>query len=281
VSGNRLVLDPSSLVFFGLPINSARFAVTGYDPDQRVCATIVWSPAQSSTRTICNVFEPDGLQSPYVIIKTDTDGPCTNKDWDYAGNVTTTSSTGCVDFVDGGAVSSGMVDAEVGVEGDLFTGTIVANNRPEGTVTFGLDYMTDVPEKVYVQSSGMAGVAEWLHVTKDGEPVTLFEDCGMPNCDIERGVCGAAIPQTTNITGGYETGYIYLDWDGQVWSVDEENDCVHSAPASAGTYEVEVCYGWSVTDANPGSVVAEPVCETKEFTLPTDKLVVVSVDNGG
>jgi hypothetical protein len=283
VSGNRLVLDPSSLVFFGLPIDSIRFAVTGYDAHQHACATIVWMPAVASNPpAMCNVFEPDGLQNPYVIIQPDTNGPCTEQDWDYSGNVTTTSSTGCVDFTDAGAVGTGMVDAEIGVEGDLFTGTIVADNRPEGMVTFGLEYVTDVPASIYVQRSGMAGLPEWIHVTKDGEPVTLFEDCGMPNCDIERGVCGVALQTTANVTGGYESGSIYLDWDGQVWSVDQENDCVHSVPASAGTYEVEACFGRSVTDANPGSVVAAPLtCRTREFTLPADKVVVVTVDEGG
>lgn len=286
VTTDRLVLDRASLEFYILPTDSVRFAVTGYDPDARTCATIVWmSAAPSNMSVFCDVFDAGAsLQNPYVVLTTDTDGPCSENDWDYAGNTTTTNSTGCVEFTGWGGETD-MIDVELGVEGTLFTGTIVADNRPEGMVTFGFEYTADLPEDIYVQSMGMMSVPEWLHVTKDGAPVTLFEDCGVPNCELERGVCGASIPIANNITAGGLQGSRYVDWDGRVWTYDEANDCVRSAPASAGTYELEVCYGASASaaDGTPsGSVVDEPLtCRTREFTLPSEELVTVTVNNGG
>jgi hypothetical protein len=285
LTGDRLVLDPASLVFFGLPINSNRVAVTGYDASHRTCATLVWQRfAGDSPGPACDVFQTVAgtLDNPYVVLKTDTDGPCTDKDWDYAGSVDTTSSSGCMDF--SGAASGGtvnMVDVEIGVEGTAFTGTVVANNRAEGMVTFGLEYISDIPEDVYVQTGGDLGLPEWLHVTKDGAPVDLFDHCDVPKCGTSDGVCGIAFNQAANITGGTQyTGSIYLTWDGQVWSVDEENQCLTSAPAAAGTYQVEVCYGGTALDSGAGPVVQNAGCRTQEFTYPTDR-VTVTVNNGG
>lgn len=278
ISGDRLVLDPSSLVFYYLPIGSLRGAVTGYDPKQRACATIVWEPPQAT----CNVFDVLGanLYNPYVVIKTDTAGPCTEQDWDYQGNVATTGSTGCVDFASLGGVATDMVDVEINVEGSAFTGTIVANNRPDGMVSIGLEYVTDVPENVYVQTGDDFGLPGWLRVTKDGQPVGLFDRCDVPNCETDDGVCGIAFSQAINITSGTESGSIYVTWDGRVWSVDEQEQCLKSAPAAAGTYQLEVCYGSSTEDSGAGPVVVDPVCTTQEFAYPTD-LVVLSADNGG
>jgi hypothetical protein len=283
VSADRLVLDPSSLVFYGLPIDSIRYAVTGYDASQRTCVTVVWQ-FENATRlgASCDVFttRAPAYFNPYVVLKTDTDGPCTDADWDYAGNVDTTSSIGCFDYAAHGGVGVDVVDVAIGVQGTAFTGTVVANNRPEGMVTFGFEYMTDVPENTYVQTGGDLGLPEWLHVTKDGARVDLFDHCDVPRCGGGGGVCGMAFSQAANITGSTESGSIYQTWDGQVWSIDEENQCLTSSPATPGTYQVEVCYGWSTVDSGSGPVVQNPICTTQDFTYPTDR-VTVTVDNGG
>ncbi|MBN1607632.1 MAG: hypothetical protein JW940_13425 [Polyangiaceae bacterium] len=283
VTADRLVLDPSSLVFYSLPINSIRYAVTGYDASQRTCATLVWEATDATKPgAFCDVFTAkDAIYfNPYVVLETDTDGPCTDTDWDYQGNVDTASSIGCVDFAAHVGVSVDMVDVEIGVAGTVFTGTIVANNRPEGMVTFGLEYITDIPENVYVQTGGDLGLPEWLHVTKDGARVDLFDHCDVPRCGSGDGVCGIAFSQAANITGGTESGWINLTWDGQVWSIDPENQCLTSAPATPGSYQVEVCYGSSTVDSGSGQVVQDPVCTTQDFTYPTDR-VTVTLDNGG
>jgi hypothetical protein len=121
---NRLVLDPATLIFFDLPINSVRYAVAGHDPVARACVSIIWDYSNTGhlgdERTLqCDKNEPG---FPYVIIENDTDGPCNA--WNYGANVSVKSARGCVQFV---AVQ--YVDVEVTVTGDVFTGAICASNQ--------------------------------------------------------------------------------------------------------------------------------------------------------
>jgi hypothetical protein len=120
--GDRLVLDPASLVFFDLPINSIRYAVAGYDASARTCVSIIWDYSNTGHATTrqCDNFGP---QFPYVIIETETDDPCDS--WTYGStDVTVESVSGCVEFVD-----VKYVVVEVTVTSDIFTGTIYASNQ--------------------------------------------------------------------------------------------------------------------------------------------------------
>lgn len=267
----RLVLDPESLTFFQLPTGSIRFAVAGYDPTARVCATLVWSEATSGTPSgaQCDV---DTDRTPYVFLETDTDGPCDG--WDYEGNVDTLGWSGCSGFAESGETNVNLIDAEIEVEGPLFIGTIVADNRASGGVSFGFRYLDDTPQSVYVQSVAMTGTPDWLAVTRDGAPVQIFDPCDLPTCGTEEGVCGAAFPQVQEIAESSYAGSIYYQWDGLVRTADAVNNCWLEASATPGTYQVEICYGFGTVAADFGNVVADPVCVIQDFTYPTDQVIV-------
>lgn len=270
-----MVLDPASLYFFDLPIDSIRNGVAGYDPTRRLCVTLIWDYS-SNTRTLGPHCDSFGGMFPYVAIETDTDGPC--QGWSYGGGPEVLSARGCVDFTFHGA--GGLVDFEVQVAGEEFTGTIVADNRAPGVTTFGFEYTSDVPEDVFVQTSGDLGQPTWLTVRRDGEALEVFERCDFPKCSGEDdGGCGTILGPTENITHGMDSGSVYTTWDGKVRVLDTSNQCVQELSAEAGTYQVEVCYSHSINAE--ATAVEEPLsCETREFTYPAER-VTVSVDNGG
>ncbi|MBN2194681.1 MAG: hypothetical protein JW751_17830, partial [Polyangiaceae bacterium] len=269
VLGDQLTLDPESLTFFGLPIGSIRWAVAGYDAAHRTCVTVTWD-FSSDTRGLgpfCDGYNQQSL-FPYTNVVTDTDGPCT--DWDYGGNVETTAFTGCVDFAESGLSSMDLADFTVTVAGDPFSGTITVDNRPPGTVTFGLEYLTDIDQDVFVET--VDGMPTWLRLSKDGEPVELFSTCGLFVCgvDVDPVPCEALWNDVTNITQGTTEGSVYFNWDGRLWQLDPDGECYEEKTAEPGTYQAEVCYGFTTEPASVGVKVADPVCVTRGFTYPTD-----------
>ena len=90
-----LVLDPDSLTFFYLPIDSIRFAVSGHDPEAQVCVTLVWDFSNTGREpgAFCDDFGPG---FPYAIVVPDTDGPCGA--WDYAETHPVLNAEGCLDM---------------------------------------------------------------------------------------------------------------------------------------------------------------------------------------
>jgi hypothetical protein len=117
-----IVLDPSTLEFFELPIGSLRYAVAGQDQASNTCVTLVW---WGNTDPICAM---PGMQDwPYVVITPGAQAPCMQ--WDYGGNVNVDNATGCVDFAVGPPLTA-TVDVVVQVSGGPYTGTIVADNVP-------------------------------------------------------------------------------------------------------------------------------------------------------
>lgn len=278
-SGDRLVLEASTITFFSLPIDSVRYAVAGYDAAHRTCATVIWnwSPFGGAR---CS--DATAGANPYVVIVPNTDPPCSN--WEYGGNVEAVGWKGCVDFASGGT-GINRVDAEVTVQGDSFSGTIVAKKGPAGAVTFGFEYLSDLPESVYVQSSDPYGNPAWLHVTKAGEAVRLFDDCAHVKCDSEPTTCDASQRVARSITRGSAStgvyGSVYATWDGYIRSstTTQTGECIVETQAAPGNYQVEICYGLSTVD-NAGAEVENPTCVTRDFTYPTDR-VVVTVDHRG
>src|SRR5688572_23040893 len=142
-----LDIDPSTLTFFSLPIGSIRYAVSGHDPDARICATVVWT-----INSIDEAVARCGASEPYVYLVPDTDGPCGQ--WDYGGNVVTDSAEGCYDFAEFSAFGSGgephqdLVDMALTVTSTIFTGGIRMKNRTASQpwpVSFTFAYSTDTP----------------------------------------------------------------------------------------------------------------------------------------
>jgi hypothetical protein len=273
ITKDKLVLDPSTLTFFGLPINSVRFAVSGYDPDAKVCVTIIWDFSNNGEYegAHCDDFYPS---FPYVIIIPDAKGQCGQ--WDYGSNIAMVKAEGCVDFDDFAPAGMDLVDVSVQVQSPMFTGTIIADNRTVKTpqpVSFGLAYITDIPENVYVQKSDELGLPAWLKVKKDGKEIWLFDRCDIPLCDKPSGVCGAALPTVLNITNNSYSGSVYLTWDGKIRTVDPVKNCLKSSPAETGNYTAEFCFGWQVQGYGAPATVVNPICKELDFTLPAEKVV--------
>jgi len=277
---DTIVLDPSTIQFFGLPINSMRAAVSGWDPVLHACATITWDYSNNGMYmgAHCDDFKAG---FPYVNVTMNTDGPYGT--WEYTGNVELDAAKGCVDFKQFGPASVDWVDVVAQVHGPVFTGTVVASNlallSPKPTV-FGIRYVTDVPEDVYVQSSNDLGLPTWVHVTQQGSKVELFDRCDIPKCGEPSGVCGASQHQVVDITSGTYQGQVYLMWDGRQRKLDAANHCMYAEPAGSGTYEAQFCLGWSIGQSTIGTDVLNPQCYSVTFSYPADR-VVYEINNGG
>ena len=124
-------LSADSLVFYWLPINSGRMAVTGKDENTGLCVSLIWdfsNNGQKPTEHCDDFFDT----FPYVIIGSNN-GPCHTGNWDYRGNVEFISGDGCIDNEDfnstsGEAGHRDFVDVSINVESELFSGTIKARS---------------------------------------------------------------------------------------------------------------------------------------------------------
>lgn len=95
----RVNIDASSIVFFRLPIGSTRYAAAGFDPNTRVCASIIWSYSNNllEVERHCDDFLID-RNFPYVVLETEREEPCPYL-WDYGG-LNPISASGCIDPVE-------------------------------------------------------------------------------------------------------------------------------------------------------------------------------------
>lgn len=120
-----LVLDPSTLVMFDLPIGSIRYAVGGHDPEHDTCVSIIfYHPGMEEH---CDDFEVgEGGKFPYVVITPGGSPPC--MDWDYSGNVTVDAAAGCMQVTSEAPLAI-SIDMNLSVSGDSFSGTIAVANK--------------------------------------------------------------------------------------------------------------------------------------------------------
>ncbi|MBM4389408.1 MAG: hypothetical protein FJ088_16855, partial [Deltaproteobacteria bacterium] len=176
ITASTLVLDPASLIFFSLPINSIRYAVSGHDKQTNTCVTIIWDYSNNGEYlgAHCGHFYPG---FPYVIVKPDEPETCGI--WNYGSNdPVLEKAEGCVDFKELGNTNMDMVDVELTVKGDIFTGKIIAGNRSyiiPAPVSMGIEYTTDIPEDVYVQAGNALGLPDWVVVKKEGVQLKIFD----------------------------------------------------------------------------------------------------------
>ncbi len=120
-----LVLDPSTLVMFELPIGSIRYAVGGHDPEHNTCVSIIFS--NPGVEEHCDDFDVgEGVNFPYVVITPGGSPPC--MDWDYAGNVTVDAAAGCMQVTSEFPLAI-SIDMNLSVSGDSFSGTIAVSNK--------------------------------------------------------------------------------------------------------------------------------------------------------
>jgi hypothetical protein len=131
--GRRIVInDP---IFFDLPINSLRYAVSGYDRGTDLCITAIWSlrSARDQSRH-CDDFGP---MFPYVVIAPGEPAGC----WQYGTDVELISAEGCVDWaafnspvIPGRDTSSGHtdeVDLKLELTSDVWSGTVHFNGHKQ------------------------------------------------------------------------------------------------------------------------------------------------------
>ncbi len=120
-----LVLDPDTLNFFWLPINSLRAAVGGFDEATNTCVSVIFffDGFQDAMAEHC-MWDPMNF-TPYVVITPDAAPPCDQ--WDYAGNVEVISAVGCQQVIqDDPPVMN--IDMVLEVEGAPFTGKITVKS---------------------------------------------------------------------------------------------------------------------------------------------------------
>jgi len=273
--GNCLVLDPSSLSFFNLPMGLIRWAVTGFAPSARTCVTVVWDWSQMSKGASCNEIDQ---HSPYVILVTNTDGPCGA--YGYSGNVQVEGWSGCVDFDLQDDIHftrrTNFVDGVVSVRSADFTGQVVLNNRSvlaAQPVVFGLKHSSTAQVPLYLQHSSGQAFPTWITVTRNGAPLRLFDGCNPPVCDSVTRGCPGATHGVVNLTEYGSEGVIYITWDGFLRRVDPLRNCVTKEPATAGSYQVQVCAGASTTSVGTGQDVSNPQCAVQDFTYPTKQVL--------
>jgi hypothetical protein len=120
-----LVLDPETLEFFWLPINSIRAGVGGFDPVANTCVSIIFHFTSQDTLDEHCAFDPMN-QFPYVVVTPDSQPPC--MDWDYAGEVTVDSAVGCMQVTSENPLDMN-IDIVLEVSGVPFTGTISVSNK--------------------------------------------------------------------------------------------------------------------------------------------------------
>jgi hypothetical protein len=116
------VLVPTALKFDGLPMNSVRFEVVGYDAAADLCVHAIWdfSNNKMPMKKHCDDFFE---RFPYVFIG---NGVCASMPPLYQGNVDLVSGKGCVDFGFENAEGLSLhVDVKLRVRGAAFTGAIV------------------------------------------------------------------------------------------------------------------------------------------------------------
>ena len=130
-------LDPASVIFYDLPINSLRYAVSGLEPQSGLCVTLVWyvsEPSSDGSYQFCGLApDPPGLQ-PYALVAPMTapdpwmsgdpiygSRPC--EVWDYGPHATVQALDGCARFNDL-PVSSGQADLVVTLDSPLLSGQV-------------------------------------------------------------------------------------------------------------------------------------------------------------
>jgi hypothetical protein len=269
-----LVLDPNSLTFFDLPIGSIRFAVSGHDPEARVCVTLVWDFSNTGREpgAFCDDFGPG---FPYAIVIPDTDGPCGA--WEYAETHPVQHAEGCLDMVGFTGTTGLDYVSIVATIGPAESPTrVVVDNRAQFDVPpvfLGLSFYGDLPRDAWVQTGDDYGLPTWVQIRDDDGPILMFDRCDLPVCGEGGGVCGIAMHRAVNVTGGGTSGGIRLTWDGHRRIPDEAtSDCWRRVPMPAGEYTARFCWSDTVDEGGLGPDVQDPHCTDVPFQFPTERV---------
>ncbi len=171
-SDGTVTLDLESLTFFELPINSVRYAVSGYDPAARTCVTIQFDYSNTGRMSlvgteICDEFGP---RFPYVTVAEEQDAPCGTSIWEYSG-AEPAAVSGCFDNAQPLADLELTVDWQ-GTTYQITTATTACDQYQAATLEgrYAL---------VFNGGSLPASIDAYVGTLSDPSLYTLSEGCGM------------------------------------------------------------------------------------------------------
>ncbi len=141
-------------------------------------------------------------------------------------------------------------------------------------INFGLKNESGAPIYAYlsVEGSGAcSGLPSWLSIERGGEVVRVGEDCSFCICGEPCSVCNVDCDGPPNASrAALADGEMRsFAWDGRVWSMDTEANCQAPEVAAGETLKATICYGVEFLDGENehDGKIADPICETIEFTL--------------
>lgn len=273
----KLNLDPASLQFFLLPIDSLRGAVAGYDPVANACVVIQWDYSNTGhyLGAHCDDFES---MFPYVGVQTNPWTTDCAQFWSYGGVLETTEAAGCVDFAEFAPGGIDYVDVELTAV-DPWTGAkvvVTASNRSDfqpRPVALGIRFGSDIPDHAWGQLARPDGKPGWVEVLRDGKPVDAFDGCDVPACGEAAPYCGAGGFRVVDIPNGKYWGTLFVLWDRMIRQKADGTECNVRLPAPAGTYVARMCFGWQTVETDAGTVVVNPTCQDVPFDSTANEAV--------
>ena len=165
--------------------------------------------------------------------------------------------------------AAGSPDAAV-VEGDDLPVSLV------------LTLAAGAPGPIWVRESDAESQPRWVAVRgvgAEGERVFLREQCGIPDCHGDGGVCGMAIPVVRRLDPGDSIG---IGWDGRTSRTIVDGRCELRETVRPGAYAVEFC--WTAQEPDPvfdpieGPELLGITCQTRRVEFPGTRRVSVLVE---
>jgi hypothetical protein len=147
-----------------------------------------------------------------------------------------------------------------------------ADGAEARAVTVVLSLSGEAAGPIWVYESDAESQPRWVAVRgpePEGERVFLREQCAVPECEGDRGVCGMALPVVRRLAPGDS---ITLSWDGRNSRIRTEGLCEVREELPPGSYEVEFC--WTAVEPDPssdpiqGPSLTGVICGTRTVEMP-------------
>lgn len=147
----------------------------------------------------------------------------------------------------------------------------------QGQVSLVLSLPDDAEGPIWVRESDAESQPRWVAVRTAGPESSrafLREQCAIPDCQGDGGVCGMALPVVRRLDPGDS---IRFAWDGRTSRTLSDRRCEVREAVSDGTYEVEFC--WTHQEPEPasdpvdGPDLVDMTCATQTVELPGHRRV--------
>lgn len=177
---------------------------------------------------------------------------------------------------DASSVPDAAAPADAGLALDASVLPCGASSTEGCALTFRFVYRSDVAtDQVYVQTSGLSGLQEWLTVLDEsGQALATMANCALCSCD-QCGncpVCGAALPTVETIASG---GAIEWTWDTTLHpqlrcptAPGSNLACQGETPLPVGHYTARFCFGRRTTHEQGGTYATDLTCQDVPFDWP-------------